>query len=133
MKKINEVKIIGLLSDAATLMTWGGVLLAGYNHQDSKLVSLALTFAILGLMLDKMVRVYVNKVSNLLNNAESRERSYLNIIRSQVVKSKIISADLMDTSKSASNEAEIEFKKVNGFNRPAFAICMSTYNEVTDK
>lgn len=116
------MKIMSLLESAISAMKWLAVLAASFNHQDSKWVAMCLSVAVLGLVIDKLLRVMANSKMNKLDNARSREWSYLNVIRLKTDKGEVVDSDLLEQSKSASKEADELHKEIYGFYRPATAI-----------
>tara|TARA_R110000744_G_C19367278_1_gene562020 strand:- start:2781 stop:3161 length:381 start_codon:yes stop_codon:yes gene_type:complete len=121
-----NMKLMNLLENVVSSMKWLGVLAALYNHQNSnsnsKWVAVCLFIALLGLVIDRLLRVLANSKMNALNNARSREWSYLNAIRLKNYKGEVVDSDLVEKSKSATKEADELYKEIYGFYRPATAI-----------
>ena len=115
---------MNLLENVVSLMKWLGVLAALYNHQNSnsKWVAVCLFIALLGLVIDRLLRILANSKMNALNNARSREWSYLNAMRLKNDKGEVVDSDLLEESKSATEEADELYKEIYGFYRPATAI-----------
>ena len=117
-----NIKLMNLLERVVSVMKWLGVLVASFNHTDSRWVAMGLSVAVFGLVIDKLLRVLANSKVNALNNARSREWSYLNIIRLRNDKGEVVDAALLEQSKSATKEADELYKEIYGFYRPATAI-----------
>lgn len=116
------MKLMNLLERVVSVMKWLGVLVASFNHTDSRWVAMGLSVAVFGLVIDKLLRMLANSNVNALNNARSREWSYLNVIRLRNDKGEVVDAALLEQSKSATKEADELYKEIYGFYRPATAI-----------
>lgn len=119
------MKILNILGDLGSFLKWGGVLTAAYDHQNSHWVAACLGIGIIGLILDKAIRASINIKINELDQANSREWSYLNIIRIKSEKAETIDKELLVQAKNASKEADQIYKNIYGFYRPATAIKIS--------
>ncbi|CAH9064474.1 hypothetical protein PSEHALCIP103_03155 [Pseudoalteromonas haloplanktis] len=116
------MKLMNLLENFVSAMKWLGVLAASFNYQDDRWVAMCLSVAVLGLVIDKLLRVLANSKINALNNARSREWSYLNVIRLKNEKGEVVDPALLNQSKSATKEADELYKEIYGFYRPDTAI-----------
>lgn len=118
------MKKLSLIGNLGSFLKWAGVLAAAavYSSPDTKLIAAALAAAIVGLMVDKAVRVYTNGLLNELERAQSVEWSYLNVVRLKLEKGEAVEADLLESAKIATSEANEAYQRIYGFGRPAPAI-----------
>lgn len=119
------MKFMILLENVVSVMKWLGVIVASFNHQDSRWVAMGLSVTLFGLIIDKLLRVLANSKVSALNNARSREWYYLNAIRLKSDKGEVVDTALLEQSKSATKEVDELYKEIYGFYRPATAIKLS--------
>ena len=55
-----NMKLMNLLENVVSVMKWLGVLVASFNHQDSRWVAMGISVAVFGLVIDKSLRVLAN-------------------------------------------------------------------------
>jgi hypothetical protein len=118
------MKILSLIGNLGSFLKWAGALAAAavYSSPDTKFIPAALAAAIIGLILDKSVRVYTNGQLSELERAQSVEWSYLNVVRLKLEKGEAVDADLLERASAATLEVNDAYQRIYGFGRPATAI-----------
>jgi hypothetical protein len=116
------LRIENILSNIASILIWGGILVVGYYYSNPSIVTIASVACLAGLMLSKGVALYFKSEIQQLDLATSREWSYLNVIRLKTEKNELIDSELLKQAKDASIEVDQIYKNIYGFYRPATEI-----------